>query len=151
MSIQVPQALKAEHGELHAELVRATEAGGRTGEEAREVARLMHPHFADEEAFALPPLGLLAELSAGNVEDRMAEVLDMTDRLEAELPRMLAEHRTIVAALRRLADAAKAEDKPEYVRFAEKLIAHARAEEEVSYPAALLVGRYLKAVLPARR
>jgi hypothetical protein len=34
------------------------------------------------------------------------------------------------------------------VHFAEKLMAHARTEEEVSYPTALLIGRYLKAILP---
>jgi hypothetical protein len=47
-----------------------------------------------------------------------------------------------------LVEAAKAENKPEYVHFAEKLMAHARTEEEVSYPTALLIGRYLKATLP---
>ena len=150
MTIDIPHALKAEHDELHAELARATRAGGRTGAEAREVARIMHPHFLDEEAFALPPLGLLAELSAGKVDERAAEALGMTEKLGAELPRMLAEHEAIVAALQRLADAAKAEGKPEYAQFAEKLIAHARFEEEVSYPAALLVGRYLKSVTGAR-
>jgi hypothetical protein len=44
----------------------------------------------------------------------------------------------IVAALRTLIDGAKAEDRPEYVHFAEKLMAHARTEEKVSYPTALL-------------
>jgi hypothetical protein len=47
-----------------------------------------------------------------------------------------------------LVDAAKAENKPDYVHFAEKLMAHARTEEEVSYPTALLIGRYLKTALP---
>jgi hypothetical protein len=61
---------------------------------------------------------------------------------------MLAEHRDIVAALEALVDAAKAENKPDYVHFAEKLMAHARTEEEVSYPTALLIGRYLKTALP---
>ncbi|HET7680204.1 MAG TPA: hypothetical protein VFK79_08750 [Xanthobacteraceae bacterium] len=36
---------------------------------------------------------------------------------------------------------------PEYVRFAENLMAHARTEEDVSYPTALLIGRYLKVAL----
>jgi hypothetical protein len=52
-----------------------------------------------------------------------------------------------VTALQRLVEAAKAESKPEYVRFAEKLMAHARTEEEVSYPTALLISRFLKAAL----
>lgn len=147
MNYQIPPALKAEHEELHGELVRATKAGGSTGEAAKAVAKLMHPHFVKEEEYALPPLGLLTALSKGKIESGMAEVLKMTDKLEAELPRMLAEHKDIVMALQRLVEAAKAESKPENVRFAEKLMAHARTEEEVSYPTALLIGRFLKAVL----
>lgn len=148
MNFQIPPVLKAEHEELHGELVRAAKAGGHTGEAAKAVAKLMHPHFVKEEEYALPPLGLLSGLSKGKLEAEMAEVLKLTDKLEAELPRMLAEHKDIVTALKRLAEAAKAENKPEYVHFAEKLMAHARTEEEVSYPTALLIGRYLKAALP---
>lgn len=147
MNFQIPTALKTEHEELHAELVSATKAGGRTGEAAKGVAKLMHPHFIKEEEYALPPLGLLTALSKGTIESGMADVLKMTDKLETELPQMLAEHKDIVAALRRLVEAAKAENKPEYVHFAEKLMAHALTEEEVSYPTALLIGRYLKAML----
>jgi hypothetical protein len=149
MNFQIPSVLKVEHEELHSELVRATKAGGHTGEAARVVAKLMHPHFVKEEEYALPPLGLLAELSKGKLEAGMADVLKMTDKLEAELPQMLAEHKEIVTALLRLVEAAKAENKPQFVHFAEKLMAHARTEEEVSYPTALLIGRYVKAALPA--
>jgi hypothetical protein len=148
VDFQIPVSLKAEHEELHSELVRATKAGGRTGETAKSVAKLMHPHFLKEEEYALPPLGLLGPLSKGKLEPAMADVLKMTDKLEAEMPRMLAEHKEIVTALQRLIDAAKSESMLDYVRFAEKLMAHARAEEEVSYPTALLIGRYLKGALP---
>ena len=146
MPIQVPSALKAEHDELHAELKRAAASGGRTGAAASEVARLMHPHFVSEEEFALPPLGLLPELSKGKLGDEIADVLKLTDKLEHELPRMLAEHKKIIDGLQRLVEAAKAESKPDIAAFAEKLMAHARAEEEVSYPAAILVGRYLRSM-----
>ncbi len=148
MKFQIPPTLKAEHEELHSELAHATKAGGRTGDAAKAVAKLMHAHFIKEEEYALPPLGLLSVLSKGKLEAGMAEVLKMTNKLQGELPHMLAEHKEIVTALRHLVEAAKAEDKPEYVHFAQKLMAHARTEEEVSYPTALLIGRYLKVVLP---
>lgn len=147
MDFKTPPALKAEHEELHNDLVRATEAGGHTGEAAKAVAKLMHPHFVKEEEYALPPLGLLAALTKGRFEAGMVDVLKMTDKLEAELPQMLADHQDIVAALERLIEAARTENKPEHARFAERLLAHARTEEEVSYPAALLIGRYIKATL----
>src|SRR6185437_13522525 len=151
MNFQIPPTLKAEHEELHGELARATKAGGRTGETAKAVAKLMHPHFVKEEEYALPPLGLLPALSQGTLQAGMAEVIKMTDKLESDLPHMLAEHKDIVTALQRLIEAAKAEDKPEYVYFAEKLMAQAPTEEEVSYPTAVLIGRYLKAALPNQK
>jgi hypothetical protein len=144
MPLHIPQPLKEEHAELRAELVSATKAGGRTGEAALSLLRIMRPHFEKEEEYALPPLGLLTELSQGGVAPGMSEVLKMTDRLAAELPQMLTEHRQIAAALNTLIDAASAEGKPEIVRFAQKLLTHARSEEELSYPAALLIGRYVK-------
>jgi hypothetical protein len=144
MEFPIPEPLKAEHEELHAELVDATKAGGRVGEAAREVATRLHPHFVREEEFALRPLGLLGPLGKGTVEPGMADVLPLTDRLQTELPGMLAEHKEIVAALGDLVAAAKAEKKPKHARFAEKLILHAQTEEQVLYPAALLVGRYIK-------
>lgn len=147
MTPRVPQSLKAEHDELHAELGRSVKAGGRTGEAAQSVERLMHPHFLKEEQYALPPLGLLADLAEGRIDPEMSAVLAMTDKLEAELPTMLAEHKEIVAALKELIQAAEVENKPDFARFAEKLMAHARAEEEVTYPTALVIGRYLKVSL----
>lgn len=144
MKFLIPEPLKAEHAELHAELVDATRAGGRVGEAAKAVAKLLHPHFVREEEFALPSLGLLATLAQGAIDPEMADVLRLTDKLEAELPGMLAEHKEIVAALHHLVVAAEAEKKPEHARFAEKLTLHARTEEDVLYPAAVLIGRYVK-------
>lgn len=149
MEFSIPEPLRAEHAELHTELAEATKAGGRVGEAAREVASRLHPHFVREEEFALPPLALLGSLATGAATPAMADVLALTDKLQAELPGMLAEHKEIVAALGDLEAAANAENKPQYARFAEKLIQHARTEEEVLYPAALLIGRYVRLTLGA--
>ncbi|MGE5366643.1 MAG: hypothetical protein ACM3PO_05150 [Betaproteobacteria bacterium] len=149
MNFEIPRPMKIEHDALHADLVKATKAGGRTGEAAKAVAKVLHNHFVKEEEYALPPLGLLVALSEGKFETGMAEVLKMTDRLEAELPTMLSEHTDIVAALNKLIEAAKAEAKPDIVHFAETLMLHAQTEEEVAYPTALLIGRYVKLKLAA--
>ena len=122
----------------------ATKAGGKVGEAAKGIARVLHDHFVKEEEFALPPIGLLSALARGEVDENMKSVLRMTDRLKAELPQMLEEHKAVVAALENLIAAAEVENKPEHARFAEKLMLHAQTEEEVLYPAAILVGEYLK-------
>ena len=75
MEFSIPKSLKAEHTELHEELVDATNAGGRVGEAAKEVAKRLHPHFVREEEFALPPLGLLGALAKGTAGPNMAGVL----------------------------------------------------------------------------
>ncbi len=141
----IPQPLKHEHDELHADLVRATQAGGATAAAAKKVAHLLHPHFVQEEAFAMPPLGALAPLAKGELPPDAASLLAMARRLKAELPRMLAEHETIVGALKELAAAAQREGNPDVASFAERLTMHARTEEEVLYPAAILVGEVLTA------
>ena len=106
MKFKIPLPLQQEHEALHERLRLATQAGGEVGEAARTLAQLMHPHFIKEDQFALPPLGLLAALTRGEWNAEMAEVLTLTDQLEAELPQMLAEHQGIVAALKTLRDAA---------------------------------------------
>jgi hemerythrin superfamily protein len=144
MTFTIPSPLKLEHEELHAELVRATQAGGRVGEAAKGVAKVLHDHFVKEEEFALPPLGLLSSLARGEVDEEMRSAVGMTDRLKAELPKMLEEHKAVVAALKNLIAAAEEEKKLEHARFAEKLMLHAQTEEEVLYPAAILIGELLK-------
>jgi len=149
MDFIIPESLRREHEELHEQLRKATREGGAVGDAARAVAKLMHPHFIKEDEYALPPLGLLPLLAQGTVTPEMAGVLKLTDKLKQDLGDMVAEHRSIVAALQVLGDAAKGEHKPEVVAFAEKLIQHAQTEEQVMYPAALLIGAYVRLALGA--
>ena len=147
MKLEIPKPLQIEHQELHATLVKATKEPGAVGEAAREVARLLHPHFVREEEFALPPIALLADIALRGVTPQMAEVLPLTRRLRAELPAMLAEHERIVAALEKLRAAARGAELAEYERFADALVLHAQTEEQVLYPAAILVGEHVERIL----
>ena len=49
MEFIIPKSLKLEHEELHGELVRATKVGGKIGDSAKKVAKILHPHFMKEE------------------------------------------------------------------------------------------------------
>ena len=138
--IRIPESMRMEHEEIHSELERITRMPGRIGAAARELAAVLHPHFVREEQIALPPLGLLEPLARGEFTPGMRAVLPMTDSLRTELPRMLEEHKAIRAATLRLRDAAQAERNAEVERFAATLAQHARSEEELFYPAAVLVG-----------
>ena len=140
----IPKSMAAEHEELHSDLAQLTQAGGLTGDAAKSVSELLDHHFAKENEYALPPLGLLGPLSQGKFECSMTAVVTLTDKLEAEMPTMLSEHKDIAAALRRLKEAATAENKPAGVQFSEHLAAHAQTEEEITYPTALLIGLHVK-------
>ncbi len=143
--IRVPESMRVEHAEIHDGLVRATKAPGRVGAAARELAAILHPHFVREEEIALPPLGLLAPLARGEMTPEMREVLPLTDALRGELPRMLEEHTAIRAATSRLGEVARAEGNAEVVHLTENLARHAQSEEELFYPAAVLIGDLVRA------
>lgn len=68
----------------------------------------------------------------------------MTDKLKSDLRGMLEDHQAIVGALELLVSAAHAEDHHETADFALRLMHHAMLEEQVMYPAALLVGEYVR-------
>lgn len=144
MEFNIPRSLKTEHEELHSKLVEASRAGGRTGDAAKAVAEVLRPHFEKEEGYALPPLGLLPLLAEGNITQDMANVIPMTERLKAEYPQMLRDHKLIAAALRNLFDVAIKDQLPAYAHLAETLMLHDQTEEEVLYPASILIGEYLK-------
>jgi hemerythrin-like domain-containing protein len=150
MKFTIPLPLQHEHEALHERLRQATQAGGEVGKAAKTLAQLMHPHFVKEDQFALPPLGLLAALARGEWNAEMADVLTLTEQLEAELPQMLSEHQGIVAALNTLRDAAARAGSSDIVAFTEALTEHARTEEEVMYPAAVLVGQVVRQRLNLR-
>lgn len=145
-AVTIPASVKVEHDAIHAALERATRAPGAVGEAARSLAQVLHPHFVREEQIALPPLGALAPLARGeklSAGDRTT-LLAMTDSLRGELPAMLAEHAKIHAAVERLLAAARAAGDRDAQSLAEDLSLHARNEEEVMYPAALLVGEMVR-------
>jgi hypothetical protein len=144
MELRTPTPLKSEHEALHAELMQAVKLQARTGKAARLVARLIERHFAKEEEFALPPLGLLPAMAQGAIEPAMAAAITMAARLHDELPDLLAEQRAVIAALEELMAAAESEGHAELVGFAEKLMLHEEIERQVSYPTAILIGKYLQ-------
>ena len=144
MKLEIPASLREDHAHIHGALVAATRIEGRISEAARALAQVLHPHFVREEEIALPPLALLEPLVRERFRPEWREVLPMTDALAAELPRMLREHGDILAATDHLQAVALEEGSADVARLADELKLHARAEEEVFYPAAILVGELVR-------
>jgi len=143
----IPSSVRAEHEEIQEALQRVTRAEGPVGLAARDLQRVLQPHFEREEQIALPPLGLLRPLTIGapgQGEAAVVRVLAMSDSLRAELPQMLAEHTRIRTAVMRLGETARVNRDIQAADLAKRLQLHARNEEEVMYPAAILVGEVLR-------
>ncbi len=147
---QTPHSLRADHDRLHADLAALTKETGVVGDAARDVARILHPHFVKEEEYAFPPLGLLASIARGEIDRSMEPVVTMGRRIKAELPMMISEHRDIVRSLDGLAAAAVVHGRADVAEFVDKLKLHAQTEEDVLYPAAIVVGEIVEERLGRR-
>ena len=144
----IPDALRHEHEEIQHALQEAVKAPREVGAAARDLQRVLTPHFEREEQIALPPLGVLQRLIEREaVSDLEAWLLPMTDSLRAELPRMLAEHKVIREAVQNLERTAVAAHDDKVAQLARTLAVHAQAEEEMYYPMAVLTGEIVRARL----
>ncbi len=153
-SLTIPKALQMEHHELFESLEAATGAGGKTGEAAKRAMAVLKPHFEKEERFALPQLGALDALTkqgANVTAELRKDLIARSEKFRAELPAMLEEHKKISAALRDMREAAEQEKKEDVAELAEMIMAHAGMEEQVLYPASLLVGEHAKALEGAKK
>lgn len=140
----IPHPLKVEHDTFYYQLDRARMLPGRIGAAARALAEALQPHMAAEETYALPPLAVLRGLADHDIPAEAGAVIQMADRLRQELPTMQQEHRAIRTLLQELSEAAREVDNTEIEAFADSLILHTEIEEQILYPAAVLVGELLR-------
>ncbi len=144
MEFPIPESLRTEHAEIRGRLIQVAREKGRLGSAAAALLRALKPHGAREEEFVFPPLALLFPLAGGRLSQEMREVLPLTDRMKQELPSLLAEHSTIVAALRKFTEAAREEKRQDCADLGERIITHIQSEEDVLYPVSILIGEYVK-------
>lgn len=144
MKLKIPKALKTGHEILFRELETLIDLGGHIGEKAKVLNDVMAPHFKKEEMYALPPLGLLLTLSEGNWELDTNEAIKMSEMLESKLSELNKEHGNILKVLNDLKHVAKEENNNKAKQFVKDLMLHIDIEDQVLYPATILVGNYLK-------
>jgi len=144
MPLKIPEAMELEHEELHEALRKATKIPGRVGEAARHVAEVLHPHFERENQLALPVIGIARELAEERTSADFPKALELVEKFAPEYEKMLQEHVEIVKALDELEKAAKKAKRKTVVDFARKLKLHAKTEEDLTYPAVLIIGKLLK-------
>jgi iron-sulfur cluster repair protein YtfE (RIC family) len=147
MRLEVPEVLRREHQELYLRMEATTTLPGGLGKAARKLSAVLGPHLLREEQVAFPLLSLLPHIVDGKVGEEMSVAIPVADRLRRELRRLKEDHMLILDALGAYAEAARAEGEEEHVSLAAELVEHARMEEAILYPAALIIGEYVRLAL----
>lgn len=142
----VPLVLKEEHDQFLERIRKIASFQDSTGRVAKKLLELMDYHFKEEEDYILPPLGLLPALAKGQIPEQSEKVIQLTERFKSNSAKMIAEHQMIKAYLDEMMIAGAKEDHVETAGFDQALQKHAALEEEVFFPAAILIGEYLKLV-----
>ena len=143
----VSDRLKFQHEEIQEELSYVVKEGGKIGDAAKVVAKVVGDHFAKEEVLVLPLIGLLHPLTEESTDKSIDDVLKLIDKMSSNLTVLHDEHEKVAIALKPLIEAAKDENRPDYLQFTVRLLLHTREEKEFIYPTAVLIGNYIKLMM----
>lgn len=112
-----------------------------TGESVGKLLATLVPHFLKENAMVMPVLGSLKAL-ASDEKVNLREIADFNESILNEYDNMYQEHAGIRKLIFQTTEVAKREHHDEVVQLLEGLAHHARVEEQVLYPAALLACKF---------
>lgn len=141
---EVPLSIKEDHEYLLGKIHKITLYQDSTGRAAVKLKDLLEHHFAEEEDFALTPLGILPLLATGEVPEESKEIIELCEKLKSELLHLTIEHQLIKAFMSEIIQVATIENHPEVIEFEKALQQHANIEEEVLSPTIILIGEYLQ-------
>ena len=147
---EIPSSVRAEHEGVLRYLRNIAKRSGPEGAAAQKVLDLLEPHMAIEEEIILPPLILLPELAAGKVTPEMRWAIGLADQLRAKQPDMLKIHEGLSDAFIGLLGAADDAGDENTVAFTKDLAADDLGDREITEPTTLLIGKFLRARLPAQ-
>ena len=149
MELETPISLQKEHEDLHSQIAKIRTLGGKTSQALERLVEVMHHHFVYEEEKSLPVLALIKDLALNphppKIDADVAKkAIKLALYLETHYDEMVEEHKKVSKAAEELAEVALDEDKVAAIEFSDMLKNHAQVEEEVTYPAIILVGKYLR-------
>ncbi len=137
----IAEALRIEHEEIRAALASASAEPGPIGKAAKRVARICLPHFEQEERIVFPIFGLLNRLASDDMRPEMADLLPQIGGFCAA--HLGKRHQSFDAAIEALLQVTRAEEGGKFAAIANLLQVHERLENELVYPAVILIGKYL--------
>jgi iron-sulfur cluster repair protein YtfE (RIC family) len=141
VKLKVPESLREEHEAFIDGLKSRSKSKGETGVALRRLLKLLEPHVEKEDELVLPLLGALQGMADGLPFENPSPVMRSYEKYAGQYANMFAEHLPIRQALKRAKTAARREGHEDIVEILDALAHHSRVEEEVLYPAALLIGK----------
>lgn len=141
VKLKVPESLREEHEVFIDGLKSRSTSKDETGVELRRLLKLLEPHVEKEDELVLPLLGALQGMAEGLPLESPSAVMRSYEKYAGQYVNMFAEHLPIRQALKRAKTAASRERHEDVVEILDALAHHSRVEEEVLYPAALLIGK----------
>lgn len=144
--LAVPQSIRFEHAAIIERLTKEAAKNGVSAAIAQRALTLIKAHFAKEEEFVFPPLGLLDQIAAGeSTSDAVRKAaLDMAERTKASKDSLQEDHVQITSMMNELMQAATRADEPDLVVFASNVAAHSLGEVEIFEPTTIMIGNYLR-------
>jgi hypothetical protein len=140
-----PNSVQLQHAQIIGRLEDYARQSGPIGAAAQRALAFVKAHYAKEEEFVLPLLGLLSALPQGSVsKGDMERALKMAEDTKAAGDELYADHVQITALMTELADAANESNAKELVRFATRVAAQSLNDMEVLHPTAVLIGEYIR-------
>jgi hypothetical protein len=114
---------------------------------AQKLLVVVKAHFAKEDEFVFPPLGLLDQIEAGEIpaESIRKAAIEMVQRTKAAKNDLEQEHVQIFSLTDELAQLTTRTDEPALRSFASDLSAHALQETEILQPTTIMIGEWLQA------
>jgi hypothetical protein len=137
----IPRAILLEHEQLFSSIHRLTLDASPLGDHARDILRVLEPHIQKEEEFAFPPLSLLSMLAKGESSSELESAQLLSETFADNYSDMLFEHKLIVGGLKKLRAASKKSEKTDVEAVVKRFLLHIQLEEEVLYPASIIVGK----------
>lgn len=144
MQLKTPKSLQDDHQVLLSELKQVASLESGVAENAKNVANAFEAHFNREENTVLPQLSLLMAIAEGNWNIDTKEALLENNILLNEFRDLKNEHKKIFDAAKEMIRVAEKEKNSDAKKIAESIMLHIQVEEEVSYPAIMMISKYIK-------
>ena len=143
--LQIPQSIRVQHEQILSRLDHfAGEKDNELAAAAKKAAAFLKEHYGKEGQFALPPLGLLARISQGEVSKDMEPAIAMADRTKSARSDFGNDHVRITSLMNELIEVGKKKKNEELVALATRVAAQSLNDIEVNQPTTILIGDYLR-------